>query len=221
MMYINITKKRSWFVWLLVCAYIFRIITVNAQQHLMQQTLAEEILRFHVIANSDTEADQQVKYQVRDRILEWMDRKAEQKSGTETVYADEMQRPDKMELEYILETYKDELAGIANQVLTEAGFRYQAEIHSGTFYFPERKYGDKQFPAGWYQAFLIKLGEAKGKNWWCVFYPELCFSDCIRVVMEHEQRKNPKSELTAEAYENLLRHPPKWKIRFRWLHHVF
>ena len=125
-----------------------------------QDALAEKVIRLHVVANSDSEADQAVKLKVRDAIL--------QESGLRLTGLDR---------EQALETLGEalpELGRIAADTLAEEGFRYPVRVTLGRDLFPTKSYDDFALPAGEYTALRVELGEAQGQNWWCVVYPTLC-----------------------------------------------
>lgn len=123
-----------------------------------------DLIRFHVIANSDSSFDQSVKLAVRDEIIDEVN--AILKAADTTA-----------EAQKLLAEHTEELLASANEVLTRCGCGYQASATLGTSLFPTKTYGDLTLPAGEYDAFRIVLGEGKGKNWWCVLYPPLCFVD--------------------------------------------
>jgi stage II sporulation protein R len=173
-----------------------------AHQEMVQQGIAREVLRFHVLANSDSEEDQAVKYLVRDAVLDWL--------------SENMDDAGKDEEEQFLAVHLADLEAKADAVLMEQGCSYRAKAELRRCYFPDRTYGTCTFPAGWYEALRIRLGEAQGQNWWCVLYPSLCFSDCLHAVVAEEDLDKIKSVLTAEEYETLLRSPDQWKFTFRW-----
>lgn len=180
-----------------------------AHRTILQQGIAQEILRFHVLANSDSEADQRVKYLVRDEILIWME---EQKDTGNKTYFEKRENA-----ESYLSEHLSELEAVADRVLRENGMDYHAKAALEQVYFSERVYGEYTFPAGWYEALRVRLGKAGGHNWWCVLYPDLGFSDCIRgVTGQGEQVDSLKEVLSVQEYESLLRRPEKWKITFRW-----
>lgn len=186
----------------LLCAFLLNLGVSAAHQSLLQRGIAEEVLRFHVLANSDSEEDQNIKYLVRDAVIAWL--------------SDEMEVKDKdSELQFLSE-HLSQIEQIANQVLSGSGVSYRAQATIENCYFPDRTYGDYTFPAGWYDALCICLGEAKGQNWWCVLYPSLCFSDCLHAVVDEEELADLEEVLTVEEYESLLREPKKWKITSRW-----
>ncbi|MBQ1251336.1 MAG: stage II sporulation protein R [Firmicutes bacterium] len=124
----------------------------------------KNLIRFHVIANSDSAFDQSVKLAVRDRVIDEVN----------TILAD---AENVLDAEKILNDHRDELIVAANAVLAEHQCDYSADAVLGTSVFPTKSYGDLTLPAGKYNAFRIILGEGKGKNWWCVLYPPLCFVD--------------------------------------------
>ncbi|MBR4874689.1 MAG: stage II sporulation protein R [Clostridia bacterium] len=125
----------------------------------VSDNISNEIVRLHIIANSDDIDDQNVKLLVRDEIL----RVTENEWG------------DKMSLSYAEEN-KEKLKKIADDVLFKNGFDYKSEIVTGNFFFPTKKYENITLPAGEYNAVRVILGDGKGQNWWCVLYPPLCFS---------------------------------------------
>lgn len=128
---------------------------------LSQQTLADGLLRLHVIANSDSVQDQQVKLLVRDRVLEL----------TEPLLA-EADAQD--EVRRILSSHLQQITDAAQQVLTDQGMPYQLSAQMATEYYPTREYDTFSLPAGQYTGLKILLGAASGHNWWCVVFPPLC-----------------------------------------------
>ncbi len=123
----------------------------------------ENTVRLHVLANSDSEHDQSVKLAVRDAILEEI---ASVTEGAENV--EEAEALIAANLGYIRE--------IAKKALAELGESYEVNVTLSEEYYPTREYEDFRLPAGKYTSLRIMLGEAAGKNWWCVLYPSLCTS---------------------------------------------
>ena len=121
----------------------------------------ENVLRMHVIANSDSDEDQALKLKVRDAVLK---RGSELFDGTLT--ADEARAK--------LEPEKDELIKAASEVITAEGFDYPVSVEVVDEYFATRCYGELTMPAGNYTAIKVVIGEGEGKNWWCVMFPPLC-----------------------------------------------
>lgn len=121
-----------------------------------------EILRIHIRANSNEHIDQSVKYQVKDAVISAMlPILTDCKSKTEA--------EQKMQENFFI------IENAANKVLMANGFSYTAKARLAREEFPARAYGSAVYDAGFYDALILELGEAKGDNWWCVVYPPLCF----------------------------------------------
>ena len=123
------------------------------------QGVREDVVRLHILANSDSTADQTLKLQVRDAVVAatagWQAETPEMARTTAT-----------QDLPHIRE--------IAQQVVADAGYDYPVEVELTRMYFTTRQYGEVTLPAGMYDAVRVTLGEGKGQNWWCVVYPPLC-----------------------------------------------
>lgn len=159
---------------------------VNAQIQ-MQEHLAEEVLRFHVIANSDSDEDQELKRKVKEEVLEFLkEQMPEEKNVDKT-------------REWIREN-TDEIERISAEVIMQEGCDDTVSAAVTTCWFPEKTYGDVTFPQGNYKALRIEIGEAKGQNWWCVLYPQLCFLNAANAVVPQEGKEQLKNVLTEEEY---------------------
>lgn len=168
-----------------------------------QKGMAEEILRFHVIANSDSEEDQALKMKVKEEVVKYV--------STLTSCGEDLEST-----EYILGLYLEEIKEVAEQVIRKEGYTYEAKVELTESYFPIKTYGDAVFPAGIYDALKIQIGEAQGKNWWCVLYPNLCFVDSAYGVLDTEQKEMLKNVLTEEEYESIFNtSSDKIKISFK------
>ena len=129
-----------------------------------QKSIADKVIRLHVIANSDSDADQSLKLSVRDEILAFMgDRMGEAEN--------------KGDAKKIIEEKLNEIEIISENIIKSEGFDYKAKASIAEESFPLKNYGSFYFPAGNYTALKVKIGEAKGKNWWCVMFPPLCMTD--------------------------------------------
>ncbi len=155
----------------------------------------EQLIRLHVLANSDHPEDQQLKFKVRDAIIAYLSPQLENLTTPEAAR------------KIILE-HQDELAAIARRVLVENGSDYPVNVQFGSFDFPVKSYGNFVLPAGNYEAVRILIGKAEGKNWWCVLFPPLCFIDitnatAIPVTGDDADKAAEKPERRVEI---------KWKI---------
>ena len=161
---------------------------VHAKQSKMQQDLAEEVFRFHVLANSDSEEDQALKMQVKEAVIAYMKEEIPESDSVETTK--EWAR-----------SHLDAIVTLAEAIIMEKGYTYEVMAEVTTCDFPEKTYGDITFPAGEYEALRIEIGEARGQNWWCVLYPNLCFIDAVHAVVPEEGKKDLKNVLEEDTYE--------------------
>lgn len=128
-----------------------------------RETVSEyDYLRIHIRANSNSAVDQNVKYQIKDDIVEYL-----------TPYLSEVES--KEEAVEIVEEHSSELEKICVDKLKSLGFNYSANVKITNEYFPTRTYVNTTLESGYYDAVIVELGEAEGDNWWCVMYPPLCF----------------------------------------------
>ena len=168
-----------------------RAMEVDARISRIQGSLSKEVFRFHVLADSDSDEAQRVKLKVRDKVLEYM--KQTMPGNEDMVSASQTKRWAKEHLR--------EIEDIAESVIREEGYSYRAKAEVSVSYFPDKRYGDITFPQGYYEALRIKLGKAKGHNWWCVLYPNLCFTSATCAVVDEEGKEELKEVLTDEEYE--------------------
>lgn len=175
-------------------------------QREIQQGIAGEVFRLHVIANSDTEEDQKLKLKIKTRIVEYL----EEILGKDA---------DLEETKEAVLTHLGEIEREAERLVHEQGFDYPVKAVVEKTYFPKKSYGDCTFPAGEYEALNVKIGEARGHNWWCVLYPSLCFIEDTYGVVTEEKKEDLKSVLTTEEFLEILEKPEEKKrirFRFRW-----
>ena len=127
-----------------------------------QSALADQVIRLHVLANSDSEADQALKLQVRDRVLE----------AAESYFQPGATRA---ETEAILREHLGDLAAVGAETVGAAGYDYLVTASlEENYWFPTKEYEDFALPAGEYTALRVVIGEGDGRNWWCVVFPPLC-----------------------------------------------
>ena len=150
------------FPWRRVLALFFAFLVCTALwAEATQAQLAEKVIRLHVLANSDSQADQTLKLQVRDKILA---QTASLLSGQESA----------AQAAAILQDNLDALAQTAAQEIAARGYHYPVKVCLEETWFPTRQYENVSLPAGNYQALRVLIGEGAGKNWWCVVFPPLC-----------------------------------------------
>ena len=167
------------------------IIGLRYEQRLeMQKGIAEKIIRFHVIANSDAKEDQDLKLAVRDAVGIHMSELLKDVS-------------DRSSSEIVIWKNMENMKQTAKKVIADKGFDYDVDICLKETDFPVKTYGAYTFPAGNYEALEIIIGAGKGHNWWCVLYPNLCFLDKTCAVVSDEGKEDLKGVLTDEEYQLL------------------
>ena len=160
----------------------------EANQAANQESIAKKIIRFHVLANSDSNEDQALKLKVRDRVLAYI---APKLSNCKSIN----------ESREILKKYDKNINEIAESVIRENGYNYSVKTELSYVDFPVKSYGAIILPQGRYEAYRILIGSAKGHNWWCVMFPPLCFTDITKGNVEVEKTQNEmKNVLTKDEY---------------------
>ena len=166
---------------------IISIMTISISGEVKKISAASEdykdkLIRFHVIANSDSEEDQNLKLKVRDAIINYLQPKLLESESIE-------------ESELIIKKEYDELEKISKNIILENGYDYDVKVGIDYSKFPTKQYSNVVLPAGEYKALRIIIGEGKGKNWWCVMFPSLCFVD--------ESKNSVDSSYLKEEIENI------------------
>lgn len=161
----------------------------------VQQNLAGQVVRFHVLANSDRSDDQALKLLVKNAVLEYM---SEPLNHCDTA----------SEALELLDEHTDDILRVAKQVIEENGYSYSVSAGIEDVYFPVKAYGDVTFPAGIYTAYRIIIGSGGGQNWWCVLYPPLCFIDITHGIVPEESKEQLKAVLTEEEYRAVTNADP-------------
>lgn len=174
----------------------------------IQEGIASEIIRFHVIANSDSTEDQVLKMKVKEALTDSLRPTLEQAKSKE-------------EARILLKKKLNSMETLSNKIIKENGFTYTAKASLEQGYFPLKVYGDLSLPPGKYEAVRIELGSGVGQNWWCIMYPPLCFVDGTYSVVPEPSKRQLKYLLTDEEYNSLfMKKNVKVKIKFKILTHL-
>lgn len=115
----------------------------------------------------------------------------------------------------IAEENKNNFYNIAKEVVNDNGFNYDVNIKIGNFSFPTKTYGDISLPAGFYDALKVEIGNANGKNWWCVMFPSLCFVDVSEGVVPDESKEGLQSNLQEEEYNLISSDNLEFQVKFK------
>ena len=166
----------------------------------VQEKMAEEVFRFHVLANSDSKEDQALKMQVKENVIAYMKEELPESENVEMT-------------KNWAASHLEEIEAVATETLRKEGCNDSVHAEVTNCYFPDKTYGDITFPQGYYDALRIEIGEAKGQNWWCVLYPNLCFVDAIHAVVPDEGKEELKEVLDEEEYEMVT---ARSKFKVKW-----
>ncbi len=169
-------------------AVMQRGLLVEARTERAAAELAGNVLRFHVLADSDSQRDQQVKMQVKSAVISYLQEKLDgQNSLRETK-------------EYVQE-HLEEIQEVAQETVRQENSEDTVTAELVRDEFPEKTYGDVTFPKGTYEALRIRIGSGKGHNWWCCLYPNLCFTDSVCGKVVPEDKQELEGVLDEDAYE--------------------
>lgn len=163
-----------------IIAMIFSMVGFSA----VCDDLREDVLRVHILANSDSEEDQELKIKVRDKFLAYTSQyliSAENKNDA---------------IKIVLNN-KDNICDMLEQFIRENEYSYNVDLICTNMYFETRSYENGKLPAGYYDAIRIIIGEGKGKNWWCVMFPQLC----LPAVQYNSYSNNTLTEAETEVVE--------------------
>ena len=202
--FISIVKssvfKRLIIVLLLLILFIF--IPAISYVSAVSNNIANGVFRLHVIANSDSPEDQNLKYIVRDELIKYMNTLAKDCTS-------------KQEVIEIAQNNISNFENIAKKTIQDNGFNYNVTVEIGNFDFPTKTYGDITLPAGTYDSLKIKIGKSEGQNWWCVMFPPLCFVDVTTGIVPEESKKEMKEAMPEEEY-SLISNTNNSEVNFKF-----
>ncbi|NFG25038.1 stage II sporulation protein R [Clostridium botulinum] len=158
-----------------------KVVNNNGSEELNYEEVKNSLIRFHVIANSDTNEDQSLKLKVRDEVINYL-----------YPYLNKSDSLD--DSREIIKNNFEEVKLIAEKVIKENNYNYDVDIELSRENFPEKAYGNIVLPQGNYEAFRIIIGSGQGRNWWCVMFPPLCFVDESKAKIEYEKTQNKIKE---------------------------
>ena len=189
--------KRKIFLRCLIIVFLSVVMVAGVCEQ-VQRKISGGVVRLHIIANSDSEADHNVKLLVRDAII------SKQKEIFPHGITRDLDNEQRAKIKQIAES----ICG------------YGAKVERGRFYFPTKAYENVTLPAGEYDAVRIVLGKGEGKNWWCVMYPPLCFSESAMGKMDEESQEILKHNIGKNTYEIIsdesIKMVPALKILELW-----
>ena len=177
-------KKLALIIFLLTT---FIIVSAISYVTAVSNNISESVFRLHVIANSDSDEDQQLKYIVRDNLIQYMNTLTQNITSKEATIK-------------IAKEHEKDFYDIAVKTIKDNGYDYDVKVEIGNSYFPTKYYGDISLPAGYYDALKVEIGESAGRNWWCVMFPPLCFVDMSTGIVPDDSKKIMKDNMPEEEY---------------------
>ena len=201
-------KKKLNFIFILtILVFIYIALLSFNYSKAVSSNLSDSVFRLHIIANSDSSADQELKLKVRDNIINYMNILTSSSS-------------DKKDVISMVNNHLDSFKEIALNTIKGNGYNYDVNIEIGNFHFPTKSYGDISFPAGNYDALKIEIGDAIGQNWWCVLFPPLCFVNSSTGIVPEDSKTILKENINSESYEiisegNKSKNTSDIKIKFK------
>ena len=167
------------------------------------KNLSDSVFRLHVLANSDSKEDQDLKYKVRDALINYMN----------TLCTNITTKEEAIKIANDnLEKFKE----IAKNKIKSSGYSYDVDLEIGNFNFPTKNYGDISLPAGFYDALRVKIGKAKGQNWWCVMFPPLCFIDITSGTVPDSSKDLLKENMNEENFALISNNNSNHEINFKF-----
>lgn len=175
-------------IFITITAFVFFLIfSAYSYASSISSDLSKSVFRLHVIANSDSDEDQSLKLQVRDKLLDYMN----------SITANVSSKDDAIK---IAQDHQKDFQIIAEQTILDKGYSYPVTVEIGNYEFPTKHYGDITLPSGYYDALRVKIGDACGHNWWCVMFPPLCFVDVTSGIVPENSKNQLKENMSSEDY---------------------
>lgn len=194
------------FTTLVLMAFLLIMSGLRRRDEALAARIAPEILRFHVLANSDSPEDQALKLEVKDLLLAKIQAglKAELTAAPGTAARASVAELSRDQVLQYITDHKYALEQDAMTYIENRGTSYPVDILFETCQFPEKTYGDMTFPAGTYDAVRVLIGEGKGQNFWCVLYPSLCHLDSTHAIVPDSSKETLRSLLPEDDFQALL-----------------
>lgn len=175
----------------LLLAFLLTMVWIQQRDENMAAKISPEILRFHVLANSNSNEDQKLKLEVKSLLIDTINKGLPADAGKEETCT------------YIKE-HQSDLEQTAETYMKQAGYDYPVAVALTNCYFPTKAYGDVVLPCGNYDAAEVVIGSGRGRNWWCVLYPQLCFVNASYGVVPEASKELLRNVLTQEEYLAIL-----------------
>lgn len=195
--------KKKLYLIIFILFFLFLLITCTSYANSIHQELSNNFFRLHILANSDSKEDQDLKLKIRDAILNYMN----------YISFDTLNKDDALKL---AQAHINDFQKIAKETIKNNGYSYDVKIELGNFYFPTKKYYNLSLPAGNYDSLKIIIGNGNGQNWWCSLFPPLCFIDISSGVIESEEKNLLKENLSNEEFTLITNSNDNETVKFKF-----
>lgn len=175
----------------------------SSYSNTVNSSLSDNLIRLHVVANSDSPEDQALKRDVRDVILEYMKQNLSDSKSIE-------------ETRLIINKNMKTIEQLAKDEIKRQKKVYDVKVSLGNYPFPIKMYGDITLPSGYYQALKVNIGKAEGANWWCVLFPPLCFVDATHGTVPDSVKQDLKNVLSEEEYNIITANDEDIPVKVRF-----
>ena len=195
-------KNLKKFLVIFILFIVYLLLSIFSYSNAVSNDISNSVFRLHVIANSNSHEDQNLKYLIRDELITYMNSICKNISS-------------KDEAIKLAKDNKEDFYNIAKKVIENNGFNYDVNIEIGNFSFPTKTYGDIALPAGFYDALKVEIGESNGENWWCVMFPSLCFIDVSQGIVPEESKEDLQNNMEEENYNLISSTSFEFKFKFK------
>lgn len=197
-------KNIKKFILISILFVLFFIISATSYANTITNSLSDTFFRLHIIANSDSANDQELKLKIRDEIIKYMNSL--------------ISKEENLSKQNIINICNDnliEFENIAKKVILDNGSNYPVKASISNSLFPTKEYGNISLPAGNYDALKIEIGKASGQNWWCSLFPPLCFIDISSGIISEEGEEYLKENLSSEELSIVTEDSKDVKLKFK------
>ena len=188
---------------LIILFFIYIFLSAKSYSSFVFDNLSNEVLRLHIVANSNSAEDQYLKLKIRDNILNYLNNYSNNFKNKNDVIS-------------FINTHNNEISDIINSTILESGYNYCYSFQIDNCYFPTKNYGNITFPLGNYDCLNIKIGNANGENWWCVMFPPVCINTSS-VIVDESSQNILKDSINNESFSIVTSESTDYKIKFKIL----
>lgn len=198
----KILINKSMIIIISLLSLLFILFSASLYSNALTSNISDKQLRIHIIANSDDSIDQEVKIKVRNSILNYL----------KTL---DLENKSKKEIVNTIEKNIDSIKSISQKTIQANNLSYSIDVELNKYNSQKKEYKNISFPSGLYDSLIIKIGNAKGHNWWSIIYPSLCFSDLDSNCLESKEFDSLKNNLSEEEFNLIINNKSKKIFKFK------